>query len=104
MCQLFRDTVKPDDFIFLCVGGDVLWFTGESVLAIFRIEDEETSSVLLRAISCGRNLSETIQSLELPHDPSLKLRTVVGVGGADKEVNKINASIFSGFVGGYSQK
>jgi hypothetical protein len=81
----------------------MLWFSGESMLSIFRIEDEETASVLLRAISCGGALADAVQSLEL-HDATLQIRTVIGVGGADKEMSKEDSSIFSGFLGGHLQR
>lgn len=81
-----------------------MWFNGDSALALFKLEDEETTSVLLRAISCGMQLSDSLQNRELQHGPKRKLRVIVTIAGSDKEQSKEQTNIFCGYMGGVLQR
>jgi hypothetical protein len=85
-------------------GGDLVCFKGDYMLAIFKLEDEETAFVLLRAIICGMHLKELLHERELSYGPSKKLQILVSIAGADKEHSKERANVYCGFLGGFQQR
>src|SRR5262249_35948196 len=62
------------------VGGDILLFAGDALVALFEGDGDDPRAATRAAIQCALDIQRTLASRAAPHGAALKLRATVGAG------------------------